>query len=501
LFAAGACGIYTGVTTGFMTRFLTAILLLGSLAIPIERTLPAETGDLSSERYFRSDLGVASTSGPLPSDLNAPETLRWRVAVDSGQSTPLVCAGKIFLTTYRAETGELATLALDEATGETLWKRPVPVAQIETFHPQMGNAAVATPACDGRRLYVFFGSHGLICYDLAGNTVWDHPMGPFMDEYGAGSSPILIDGKVILNQDHDKESFLTAIDSSTGRTVWTSARPDAVRSYATPAIWSHHGRKELLVAGALELASHDPANGQKLWSTHGLARIVIPIPVPSGDMIYMASWAPGGDAGKRLTLDTWPAAIAKWDIDKDGQLSKSEINDGEVLNRFFRMDLDQDGKLNRMEWERHAAFFTRAQNAVLALKPEGRGELGENIVAWKYQRGIPYVATPLLDRGILWMVKDGGIVTKLDAATGRVLQEERLPGLGNYYASPVAGDGKVYFASEPGVVGIVANQTEWKVISSREFREKIHASPVIERDRLYIRTEKALYCFGTHRPR
>jgi outer membrane protein assembly factor BamB len=116
-------------------------------------------------------------------------------------------------------------------------------------------------------------------------------------------------------------------------------------------------------------------------------------------------------------------------------------------------------------------------------------------VVWKYQRGVPYVSTPLLDKGILWMVKDGGIVTKLDAQSGRVLQEERLPGIGNYFASPVAGDGKVYFGSEQGVVSVVADQADWQVISSREFHEKIYATPVIQGDRIYLRTEQALYCF------
>ena len=209
----------------------------------------------------------------------------------------------------------------------------------------------------------------------------------------------------------------------------------------------------------------------------------------------MASWAPGGDAGRRLGLDLWPVALARWDKNNDGKLARAEIEDREVLDRFYRMDLDQNGLLDEKEWERHAEVFRRAQNAVLALKPSGRGELGEQAVVWKYPRGVPYVSTPLLDRGVLWMVKDGGIVTKLEAATGRMLQEERLPGTGNYFASPAAGDGKVYFASEPGVVSVVADNADWQVISSREFREKIYASPVIDRSRIYFRSEQALYCF------
>jgi outer membrane protein assembly factor BamB len=167
-----------------------------------------------------------------------------------------------------------------------------------------------------------------------------------------------------------------------------------------------------------------------------------------------------------------------------------------VLERFFRMDLDQDGKLNRSEWERHAAFFSRAQNSVLAIKPTGRGELPDSAVLWKHNRGIPYVSTPVLENGILWMVKEGGIVTKLNAANGQLLQEERIPGFGNYFSSPVAADGKIYFASESGTVSVLASAKDWKVISSRDFHEKIYATPLLSRGRIYLRTEQALYCFA-----
>ena len=448
-----------------------------------------------SLKYFRSDEGVAgSSTGPLPDNFDAAGALRWRVPLDPGHSTPILVNGKIALTTYRADSKELATVALDQQTGETLWRRLIAAQRVEQTH-QLGSPATATPACDGQRLFVFFGSYGLICYDLDGKKLWEHPLGPFQDEYGAGSSPVVMDDKVILNQDHDKDSFLAAFDSATGRMIWKTARPDAVRSYSTPAVWERSGRKELLVAGALELAGYDPATGERLWWVNGLARIVIPTPVPAGEMIYMASWSPGGDAGRRLALDPWPAALAKWDKNHDGKLAKAEVDDREVLDRFYRMDLDQSGLLDEKEWERHAEYFRRAQNALLALKPKGHGQLDDSAVVWKYQRGIPYVATPLLDKGILWMVKDGGIVTKLDAASGGVLQEERVGGVGNYFASPAMGDGKVYFASEPGVVSVVANDRDWKMISSHAFHEKIYATPVIDRDRIYLRSEQALYCF------
>jgi outer membrane protein assembly factor BamB len=388
----------------------------------------------------------------------------------------------------------LAIVALDEKTGRQLWRKPIVPEQVEQTHA-IGNPATATAACDGERLFVFFGSAGLFCYDLEGRKLWDQKMGPFRDEYGAGSSPILLGDKVIVNQDHDTDSFLAAFDRASGRQLWKVARPEAVRSYATPTIWTHDGRSEVLVAGALRLTSYDPGEGKPLWWVNGLARIVIPTPVPAGPLVYMASWAPGGDSGKRITLLPWEAALAKWDANHDGKLSKNEIDDREVLDRFYRMDMDQDGTLNQQEWERHADVFRRAQNAMLAIKPVGRGELDEKTIVWKHSRGIPYVATPVLDQGVLWMVKEGGIVTKLDAASGELLQEERVPGFGNYFASPVAGNGMVYFASESGTVSIVASERAWRLISSHDFHEKIYATPCLNRDRLLVRTDRALYCF------
>jgi outer membrane protein assembly factor BamB len=449
----------------------------------------------SGVKYFRSNHGLADPScGALPSQFDAPGTLRWRVPLDPGHATPILSGGRIFLTAYQPDSLELTVLALDANTGRTLWRNGVVVSQVERTHP-LGSPATATPACDGRRVYVFFGSYGLLAFDLNGKKLWEFRAGPFQDEYGAGSSPILLDDKVILNQDHDVDSFLMAVDAATGKPLWRTPRPDAVRSYSTPVVWSQNGRQELLVAGALELAGYDPSNGNKLWWVNGLARIVIPTPVPLEDMVYMASWAPGGDTASRITLDSWPVALSKWDTNHDGKLSRAEIKDPEVLDRFYRMDLNQDGVLDQQEWEHHAEIFRQAQNSLLAIKPSGVGQLARGAVVWKHSRGVPYVATPVIDRGILYMVKEGGIVTKLDVASGQLLQEERVAGLGNYFASPVAGDGKVYFASEPGTVSILASQPEWHLIASHEFHERIYATPAFASGCLYIRTEQALYCF------
>lgn len=475
--------------------------------------------------YFRSDRGIAvvldGARAHLPERLDAAGVRRWRVEMDPGHGTPVIAGGRMFLPVFQPDAKGLGLVAVDCGDGRLLWRERINAEKLEDYHRSMGNPAQASPATDGERVFAFFGSYGLICLDLDGRRVWEFRTGIFRDEYGSGSSPVVVDGKVVLLQDHDVESFLMALDAKTGKVLWRVARPDAVRSYSTPAVWSRGGRRELLAAGALELAGYDLGTGEKTWWVRGLARIVIPTPVPVGDTVYMASWAPGGDPGKRVAFDPWPAAVAKWDKDANGKLSRAEVDNPEILDRFYRMDLDQSGDLDQAEWERHAEVFRQAQNAVLAIRP-GEGAKGEltatNVVIWKHMRGVPYVPSPVVVRmmrmmveagrteevvgggsgaggGVFWMVKDGGIVTKLDAVSGALLQEERLEGQGNYYASPVCGDGKVYFVSEQGVVTVMAATREWKVLASHHLKERVYATPVISGRSLYIRTERAVYRF------
>ncbi len=447
--------------------------------------------------YFRRDGGVAGLEADsLPERLDSPDALRWRTPIDSGHSSPAACQGRLFLTTYNTATKELATLALAADTGRILWKRVAPAARIEEFNRDTGSAAQATPACDDQRVYVFFGSHGLICYDHRGTLLWEKRMGPFQDEYGSASSPVLIDDKVIIQQDHDVNSFLMALDRKSGKVLWESKRPDATRSYSTPAVWMRNGRQELLVAGSRELAGYDPSDGKRLWWIRGLARIVIPTPVPSGDRVYMGSWTPGGDSTMRILMDPWAEALRKWDRNNDGRLVKAEITDKIMNDRFFPMDLDQSGELLQEEWERYAAVFQQAQNGILAIKPSAAGgEQGESAVVWRTVQGAPYVATPLLNRGVLWTVRDGGIITRISAEEGKVLQPKRLPDMGNYYAAPVSAGGRIYVASRLGIVTVFTDDSDWRVIDTHDFNEGIYATPLMAEGCLFIRTEKALYCF------
>lgn len=238
----------------------------------------------------------------------------------------------------------------------------VPTQTLEAFH-DVGSPASATPACNGTQVFSFFGSYGLLCYDVNGQLLWERPMGPFQDEFGASSSPVLVGNKVILNEDHDRDSFLMALDQQTGEVVWKTAREEATRSYATPVVFENHGRTEILVAGSRQLAAYDPHDGKKLWWFDGLSRIVDSTPMVVDGDIYFATWTPGGDSDDRIRMEPFPMALTSFDKNNDGEIGKDELPLGNpILERFFRIDLSQNQGLDQREWEKHALVFERAEH-------------------------------------------------------------------------------------------------------------------------------------------
>jgi outer membrane protein assembly factor BamB len=442
-------------------------------------------------RYFRSDSGLGrGAASLLPDQFDDPAQVVWRVPLAPGHSTPCVYGNVIYLTTF--EDGKLFTVALERATGKEIWKRQAPNTRLEPTHA-VGGPAAATPACDGHRVYSFFGSYGLLTYDLSGELLWKKELGPFQDEFGAASSPILVDGKLILAEDHDADSFVMCLDAASGEMLWKTPR-EGLRSYSTPAIWMVGGRKIVVVAAALQLIAYDLDDGNPLWTIDGLARIVNTTPVADGNRLYVATWSPGADKEGRIAMEPWIDAAQKWDTNRDGKIARGETDNKDVLDRFFRIDINQDKGLDEAEWTKYARVFDVARNSVMALETDDARSAPS--VVWQYDRGVPYVASPVVYGKVVYVVKDGGIVSTLDAQSGQLLKQGRVSGTGAYYASPVAGDGKVYLLSEQGVLTVLKAAGKWEVLHSHDFGERSVATPVIDGGQMFLRTEAALYCFA-----
>jgi outer membrane protein assembly factor BamB len=438
--------------------------------------------------------GLAAEHRALPAEIGPQTNVIWKIELPAGHSSPVADAKRLYITAVRDN--QLLTMALDRQTGKTLWEVEAPHEKLEPIH-RIGSHAQSTPAIDDKIVVSFFGSSGLVCYDLAGRPLWLHRMGPFKNDFGAGSSPIIVDDRVILCQDHDTDSFLAAYDKQSGRLLWKTDRSEFARNYCTPIVWEVQGKKQIVVAATLRVVGYDFDSGQPLWTVRGVSRTVCTTPVVGEDgALYVAGWSAGGDAEDRIQVGPFSEAAAEYDKNSDRFLEESELPDGPIRERFPQVDRDKDARISEDEYDYFRGLFDQSRNVVMAIQPGGRGDVSETHVKWQSTRHVPFCASPLYDRGHIFTVKDGGIFCSIDADSGKIVKTGRLHGTKNYYASPVAGDGKLYLVDEMGELSIVRSEGRWQLLSSADFDENVYATPALVDGRIYLRTVGHLYCFG-----
>jgi len=392
--------------------------------------------------------------------------------------------------------GELETHCYDASTGRLIWAKGIKPEQLELFHSTEGSPAAGTPATDGRRVVSYFGSIGLVCYDYAGKQLWKHPLPVALSggSYGSGTSPAIIGKLVVLNRDQDQGSSLLAVDIASGKTVWETLRPDAIGSFGTPILWQNEGMPEIVMPGSVRLKGYDPKTGKERWTLDGVASFVCTTPVTGNGMLYFAAWSPGK---ADMPWGNYEAFLKSFDKNHDGVVSLNEIDP--ITREYMRgLDRDRDGKITEADWKGLEAAAAKAENVMLAVKPGGKGDISATHVAWKTTRGLPYVPSPLFYEGRVYVVRDGGMLSCYDAATGKPFYDrERLAATDSYYASPVAADGRIYVASLAGKLTVVkAGGDKPEILHQADFGERISATPALVANRLYLRTKTRLYAFG-----
>lgn len=470
----------------------TPAIARGSLFIRTHSKLYRITNQPAAWDRFRgpNGAGVAET-GTLPADFGAGKNNLWKVALPPGHSSPIVVDGRILLTAFEGD--QLLTIALDQRTGQTLWRQPAPRPRQEPLDKR-NSPASPSPVSDGQRVYVFFPDYGLLAYSLSGELQWSVPLGPFDNAYGMGASPILAGDKVVLVCDQNRNSFAAAFDRATGKQRWRTPRPEALSGHSTPVVYQPpQGPAQIVAPGSFRMDTYSEEDGRVLWSTGGLASEMKSVPVLSADgTIFINGYnIPDNDPGKQIQLPTYPEALAKSDSNKNGKLDLAELTEERARKYFDYLDFDKDKALNAEEWKSFALTLS-AENGLLAV------EAGTGRVKWKYHRGIPQLPSTLLYQDVLYMITDSGILTTLRPATGEVLKQGRIRGSAdNYYAAPVASDGKVFFASKSGVLTVLKAGGEQEPLAQIELDDEIYATPAIANGRLYVRTRSALYAFGS----
>lgn len=375
-----------------------------------------------------SGQGFVQGSG-YPDTWSSTENVLWKSPVPGrGNSSPVVWGDRIFMTTAYDDGARRSILCYRRSDGKKLWETFAPSATPESAHPKNTRAS-STPVTDGKRVYAYFGNHGLLAVTTEGKTVWHHKLGPFDAFHGTASSPLLYEDKVIVVQDHSGESFVAAFDPATGKEIWRTPR-DARVGWNTPVAIRVGDRDEILVSGQQKVIAYDPATGREIWQVEGNTFEAIPTPVV-GDGLIFASSGRGGPT--------------------------------------------------------------------IAIRPGGQGNVTDTHVAWKAPKGSPFVPSPIVYRGQLYMVNDmAAVATSYEAETGEVLWQGRLGQARreSFSASPVALDGKVFFTNDDGETFVLKAGPEFELLHVNRLGEKTLASPALVEGRWYFRTEDHLVAIG-----
>lgn len=473
------------------------------LFLPLLPFLLLSDGDVPQWGSFRGNNGAGvSAARGLPEALDPERTLQWRVEVPSGYSSPVVSGKHLFLTGARATPsgreleGQLVVLSLDAASGETRWQRE---HAFKGPRPGQNSPAAPSPATDGEVVVALFHHLGLFAYDLAGEELWKQPLGPFNIPHGMSTSPLLVDGLVVLQVDQDAGAYLVAFDRKTGQQRWKVERPGVTHSYATPAVHRPAGGPaEVLVSGTFQLAAYSLADGAKRWWMDGAAWQTKSIPVLAHGRCYLNSFMPSLAEMQYPTFSgEWEEILAQHDANDDGVIAQSEYGDAKLHEIWFLFDQDRDKLLDEVEWG-FAIRSNTATGGLFALELGGQGDVTGSRVKWKLddRRSLSDTTSPVVVGDTLFTIQEGGILTSLDAATGKVIQQERVGQPDGYFASPVAGDGKLYLASHGGILTVVTAEPEWQELSSHALEdEEVWATPALAGAAVYVRAKDALYCF------
>ncbi len=438
--------------------------------------------------------GVSTSRRALPTEFSFQEKVAWSLTLGEGIASPIVAGGRVFAT---AMTGPqtFSVFGLEATTGKRIWTQELPTGALPRITPPNSHAS-STPASDGQRVYVYISTLGLLAFDAAdGKELWRLPLPrpAYLMDWGAGTSPIVYGDLVIFNQDDDLRPYLLAVEASTGKVRWRTERPEMLGGYAVPVLCEANGRTEIVVAGTGKLKGYEPSTGRELWTCNTLLRTVMTTPVVRDGIIYVAVQS-YGDSSRLLK-----SALLEWlDTNQDGKLIKAEVPK-EFWDKFDLSDLDRNGVLEGAELDQ--AFVSPANsvgggNTIQAVRGGGTGDVTKTHVLWNLHNRAPSnLSSPLVFGNELYVVKRGGLSSCFDRVSGKTHWEvQRLRNLGEYFASPVGGDGKIFITGENGFVVVLAPGPQLRILARNDMGGSCLATPAIANGRLYIRTREKLYC-------
>ena len=410
--------------------------------------------------------GASATAKP-PTNWSEDKNIQWKKPINGyGSASPIIWGNKVFILTA-INTGkadpslpkpkdqpkrifgithpnteyEFVVLCLNRTSGKTLWRQVATrLIPHEGTHGD-NNFASGSPTTDGERLYCWFGSAGLFCFDLNGKKLWERPISKaYMGaSLGEGCSPVVHEGKLILVRDHQRQSYIEVLEAKTGKMLWKENRQGG-NGWSTPAVVNHSGKTQIITTasgkgrgGRLsepgKVVSYNLKRGEVIWQCGGLTDNAIPCPVVDGKAVYCMTGYQGF--------------------------------------------------------------------SLLALPLSAKGDItGSDKVLWSKKRGTPYTPSPVIYKGLLHYTQSNqALLSCTDAETGKTyIDRERLKSLANVYSSPVAAAGKVYISGRNGVTMVLKHGKKLEPLATNKLNDRLDASPALAGNQLFLRGRQYLYC-------
>jgi len=397
--------------------------------------------------------GVSPTANP-PVEWSETKNVRWKVQIPGrGSASPIVWGDRLFLLTavpvgvtgdaQHTPRGGLTprgvhrfmVMAIDRKTGKTIWERVAREQEPhEASHTDNGTWASGSPITDGERVYAYFESFGLYAYDMNGKLLWEKDLGDkkMRNAFGEGSTPALHGNTLVVVWDHLGGESFVIALDKRDGKELWRTPRKEIDTWATPLVLEVNGRAQAIVPAMERVRSYDLETGQVVWESDGLTMNAIPSPVHEDGLVFLMSGFRGND------LKAIRVADAKGNID------------------------------------------------------------GTNAIVWTLDRDTPYVPSPVLVEGVLYFLKSSnGIVSALDARTGKPhYQNQRLDGVPNVFASPVAAKGRVYFPGREGTTLVIKSGPTFEVLAKNTLDDGFDASPALVDGEIFLRGYKYLYAIA-----
>ena len=438
------------------------ILVASALGLTLARHAPA--ADANWPQFRGPGSAGVSADAAFPDRWSATENVAWKTDVPGRSwSSPIVWGDRVFLTAVvnsgeseQPKKGlyfggerlkppssghEWKVLCLDLASGAVRWEKTVHAGTPATPVHLKNSYGAETPVTDGERVYALFGGVGVFALTVDGEIAWSKPMAPRRMRFGWGTaaSPALHGGRLFVVDDNDDHAEMFALDAKTGDELWRVDREEK-SNWATPFVWQHEQRTELVTAGTGAVRSYD-LDGKLLWSLRGMSSIAIPTPFAGDGLLFVAS--------------------------------------GYVLDPQRPLNAIRPGA---------------AGDITLA-----KGQTSNEFIAWSQPTAGPYNTSPLFFDGRVYVLYDRGTFGCYDGKTGKPLYERKRLGESTAFtASPWAAGGRVYCLDEDGICYVLRAGDRFEVMHANELADDdmCMATPAIAGDRLLIRTSARLYCIG-----